>query len=340
MDLRHEAVQEKSELSSNFEEIKNQTKRTANNAAKAFELSAKALASASKGQASMGDLLEAIEGIRVSSENISKIIKTIDEIAMQTNLLALNASVEAAHAGQYGAGFMVVAEEVRNLAGKCKKAANQTKELILESMEKVKIGVQTAKNSEAEINFVIDNVQNVNDVAQEIAKTAADRLAAVEKTEADVLNLESRVRVLSQAEQNSLVRNAPDHARESLPKPPPGQAIKRTETPKPMLTRRELQKPIPSKPSVLPAPRKPEPLNPLPKRSEPTVAAAVVKEPPKPFALRQVAQKTDAQNASKAPEPHKPANKPISTPPSPKSNRKVEVPSGAHVYDRKDFGKY
>ena len=88
----------------------------------------------------MTDLIQSINEISVASEKTSKIIKTIDEIAFQTNLLALNAAVEAARAGEAGAGFAVVAEEVRNLARRSAEAARNTAELIEGTVRRVEEG--------------------------------------------------------------------------------------------------------------------------------------------------------------------------------------------------------
>ena len=339
-----------SELSANFEEIKNQTKRTAANALKAYELSAKALESAAKGQSAMNELLVAIEGIKTASDNISKIIKTIDDIAMQTNLLALNAAVEAAHAGTFGRGFMVVAEEVRSLAGKSKQAADQTKELILESMEKVKLGVITARNSEEEIKSVINEVQNVNEVASEISKTAGDRLAAVEKIEAMVLSVESRLEVAENSgmAQHSVYTQGQTKPKYEPPKnvaakpepikvPPPKPLTQRTEPPKlppkPLTQKAEPLKTPPKPPIHKPEPLKPAPPKPGMQKPEPPKTP-----PPKPEPMKPAAKAINIKSVEDAQAAKKPFN--AKQTPAPVSNRRIDVPSGAHEYDRKDFGKY
>jgi methyl-accepting chemotaxis protein len=118
------------------------TKQNAENAAQADVLMKEANSVVSQADESMKEMTVSMKEISTASEETSKIIKTIDEIAFQTNLLALNAAVEAARAGEAGAGFAVVAEEVRNLAMRSADAAKSTAELIEGTVKKVSDGTQ------------------------------------------------------------------------------------------------------------------------------------------------------------------------------------------------------
>jgi len=140
------------ETSASLEQIVAMTRQNAESAEQAQELMEKALALVKQADSSMRQLNEAMVAIDGGSQRISKIIRTIDEIAFQTNLLALNAAVEAARAGAYGSGFAVVADEVRRLAGRAAEAARDTQGLIQDSIQKVSVGVKLVDQTSGEFS--------------------------------------------------------------------------------------------------------------------------------------------------------------------------------------------
>lgn len=163
------------QITASMTEMASQTKLNAQNADQANSLSKGSQGAASRGSQLMSELVAAMGDINRSGEDISKIIKVIDEIAFQTNLLALNAAVEAARAGQHGKGFAVVAEEVRNLAARSAKAAKETAELIENSAEKTRAGNDIAQKTEAALRGIVAGATKVSDLVAEIAAASNEQ---------------------------------------------------------------------------------------------------------------------------------------------------------------------
>ncbi len=163
------------EIGASLTDLSSRTQINATNAEQANHLAAAARNSADEGNQQMEQMVIAMEEINISGQNISKIIKTIDEIAFQTNLLALNAAVEAARAGQHGKGFAVVAEEVRNLAARSAKAAQETADLIEGSVEKGKNGSAIAERTSQSLQEIVTGISKTSDLIAEIAASSKDQ---------------------------------------------------------------------------------------------------------------------------------------------------------------------
>jgi methyl-accepting chemotaxis protein len=157
------------ETSSSLEEMSSMTKKTADTAHLASQLSAEAKTSSDRGNQAMTKMTDAIDGIQKASSETAKIVKTIDEIAFQTNLLALNAAVEAARAGESGKGFAVVAEEVRSLAMRSAEAAKTTSSLIEGCVNSSRNGVVIAQEVGTTLADIQQSVEKVNALIAEIA---------------------------------------------------------------------------------------------------------------------------------------------------------------------------
>ncbi|VAX20684.1 Methyl-accepting chemotaxis protein I (serine chemoreceptor protein) [hydrothermal vent metagenome] len=170
------------ETSSALEEMSSQTRQNADNASLANDLVTKTRSEAQEGSKTMEGMIESMKAINTSSEEISKIIKVIEEIAFQTNLLALNAAVEAARAGEHGKGFAVVAEEVRNLAQRSAAAAKDTATLIEDAVKKAEDGSATANQAGAMLDGIVANVKKVADLVGEIATASNEQALGVEQT--------------------------------------------------------------------------------------------------------------------------------------------------------------
>ncbi|MEW6182080.1 MAG: methyl-accepting chemotaxis protein [Bacillota bacterium] len=163
------------EITSSMQEITAQTKQNAENATQANQLSGQAKTSAEKGNEQMAAMVNAMNDINEGANDISRIIKAIDEIAFQTNLLALNAAVEAARAGKHGKGFAVVAEEVRNLAERSAKAAKETADLIEGSIKKTEAGTHIVEDTSKALEEIVAGATKVTDLIGEIASASKEQ---------------------------------------------------------------------------------------------------------------------------------------------------------------------
>lgn len=163
------------EISSTMTEVDSRAKQNAKDAQLASELVLEAKINAENGSRHMSEMVNAMQEIRSSSQQIARIIKVIDDIAFQTNLLALNAAVEAARAGRHGKGFAVVADEVRNLAGRSAKAARETSELIDSSEAKVEKGATVVNQNAEALKGMATGISKAADIISNIAAVSNEQ---------------------------------------------------------------------------------------------------------------------------------------------------------------------
>ena len=178
------------EASASLEELSSMTKRNGQSAQSATDLARQTSAAGDRGAADVQSMSVSMQAIKASSDDISKIIKSIDEVAFQTNILALNAAVEAARAGEAGLGFAVVADEVRNLAQRSAQAAKDTEAKIEGAISKTGQGVEISRKVAITLNEIVTKAHQVDEFAAEVASATREQIEGITQINAAVGQLD------------------------------------------------------------------------------------------------------------------------------------------------------
>ncbi len=191
------------ELSATISDISNNSRKNAQSSEEAMQQMQAAGGQVEMSARYMQDMMQAMEKITVSSEEIGKIIATIENIAFQTNILALNAAVEAARAGSAGKGFAVVADEVRNLATKSDEAAKATKGLIEHSIGLVREGSEIAKNVSDSLDKTVELSGQAMTSVEVITKSTKEEAEAIAQVTEGIDQISSVVQTNSATSEES-----------------------------------------------------------------------------------------------------------------------------------------
>jgi hypothetical protein len=178
------------ETSASMEEMASMTRRNAENSQQAAAMMADTEKLVQSANVSLEEMVVSMSAIKESSDKVSKIIKTIDEIAFQTNILALNAAVEAARAGEAGMGFAVVADEVRSLAQRSAQAAKDTSVLIEESITRASEGHQRVSQVSTSIQAITGSAGKVKSLVDEVSVASSQQAQGIDQVAQAVTQME------------------------------------------------------------------------------------------------------------------------------------------------------
>ncbi len=178
------------ETSASLEEMASMTKRNSEHAAVAKDLAVRTRKAADTGVNNMNQMREAMNEIKAASDNIARIVRSIDEVAFQTNILALNAAVEAARAGEAGMGFAVVADEVRNLAQRSALAARETATKIEDCIQKSNRGVQISETVAISLEQILAQATKMDDLVAEITSASKEQSLGIEQVNLAVAQMD------------------------------------------------------------------------------------------------------------------------------------------------------
>ncbi|MFD2191441.1 methyl-accepting chemotaxis protein [Pistricoccus aurantiacus] len=178
------------ETSASMEQLTGTAEHTAQSSRQANQLSESASEVATRGGEMVANVVQTMDDIETSSQQIAEIVTLMDSIAFQTNLLALNASVEAARAGEQGRGFAVVASEVRQLASRSAEASRQIKTLIEASSNKTRAGAELVRDAGATMNEIVTRVARVTEVLSEISNASDEQSLGISQVNQAVAELD------------------------------------------------------------------------------------------------------------------------------------------------------